>query len=80
MKKLLSYFVGVSFLQRKSEGLLSVFTTLTKEMAKVNQKIDKKSSEILNQIAEQQKDLNQLSELKQKNTKILTKIENLLND
>lgn len=80
MKKLLSYFVGVSFLQRKSEGLLSVFTTLTKEMVKVNQKIDKKSSEILNQIAEQQKDLNQLSELKQKNTKILTKIENLLND
>lgn len=80
MKKLLSYFVGVSFLQRKSEGLLSVFTTLTKEMAKVNQKIDEKSSEILNQIAEQQKDLNQLSELKQKNTKILTKIENLLND
>ena len=80
MKKLLSYFVGVSFLQRKSEGLLSVFTTLTKEMTKVNQKIDKKSSEILNQIAEQQKDLNQLSELKQKNTKILTKIENLLND
>ena len=72
--------MGVSFLQRKSEGLLSVFTTLTKEMAKVNQKIDKKSSEILNQIAEQQKDLNQLSELKQKNTKILTKIENLLND
>lgn len=57
-----------------------MFTTLTKEMAKVNQKIDKKSSEILNQIAEQQKDLNQLSELKQKNTKILTKIENLLND
>jgi vacuolar-type H+-ATPase subunit D/Vma8 len=80
MKKLLSYFVGVSFLQRKSEGLLSVFTTLTKEMVKVNQKIDEKSSEILNQIAEQQKDLNQLSELKQKNTKILTKIENLLND
>ena len=80
MKKLLSYFVGVSFLQRKSEGLLSVFTTLTKEMAKVNQKIDKKSSEILNQIAEHQQDLNQLSELKQKNTKILTKIENLLND
>ena len=80
MKKLLSYFVGVSFLLRNSEGLLSVFTTLTKEMAKVNQKIDKKSSEILNQIAEQQKDLNQLSELKQKNTKILTKIENLLND
>ena len=80
MKKILSYFVGVSFLQRKSEGLLSVFTTLTKEMAKVNQKIDEKSSEILNQIAEQQKDLNQLSELKQKNTKILTKIENLLND
>ena len=80
MKKILSYFVGVSFLQRKSEGLLSVFTTLTKEMVKVNQKIDKKSSEILNQIAEQQKDLNQLSELKQKNTKILTKIENLLND
>ena len=57
-----------------------MFTTLTKEMVKVNQKIDKKSSEILNQIAEQQKDLNQLSELKQKNTKILTKIENLLND
>lgn len=80
MKKLLSYFVGVSFLQRKSEGLLSVFTTLTKEMVKVNQKIDEKSSEILNQIAEHQKDLNQLSELKQKNTKILTKIENLLND
>lgn len=80
MKKLLSYFVGVSFLQRKSEGLLSVFTTLTKEMVKVNQKIDEKSSEILNQIAEHQQDLNQLSELKQKNTKILTKIENLLND
>lgn len=80
MKKLLSYFVGVSFLQRKSEGLLSVFTTLTKEMVKVNQKIDEKSSEILNQIAEYQQDLNQLSELKQKNTKILTKIENLLND
>ena len=80
MKKLLSYFVGVSFLQRKSEGLLSVFTTLTKEMAKVNQMIDEKYSELLNQIAEQQKDLNQLSELKQKNTKILTKIENLLND
>ena len=72
--------MGVSFLQRKSEGLLSVFTTLTKEMVKVNQKIDEKSSEIINQIAEQQKDLNQLSELKQKNTKILTKIENLLND
>lgn len=80
MKKLLSYFVGVSFLQRKSEGLLSVFTTLTKEMVKVNQKIDEKSSEILNRIAEHQQDLNQLSELKQKNTKILTKIENLLND
>lgn len=80
MKKLLSYFVGVSFLQRKSEGLLSVFTTLTKEMVKVNQKIDEKSSEILNQIAEHQQDLNQLSELKQKNTKILTKVENLLND